>query len=73
GNANPETGGEVAATMPNAAAPAGEANSASETIGGTQQAAEQGENLSGLWLLVLAAAAIGGAATLVIRRNAKSK
>ncbi|MBC8547562.1 FIVAR domain-containing protein [Clostridiaceae bacterium NSJ-31] len=74
GNANPETGGEVAATVPNAAAPAGEANSASETIGGAQQAAaEQGENLSGLWLLVLAAAAIGGAATLVIRRNAKSK
>ena len=58
GNANPETGGEVAATMPNAAAPAGEAASASETIGGAQQAAEQGENLSGLWLLVLTAAGL---------------
>ncbi|WP_343277382.1 hypothetical protein [Ligaoa zhengdingensis] len=39
GNANPETGGEVAATVPNAAAPAGEAASANETIGGAQQAA----------------------------------
>ncbi|WP_343264676.1 hypothetical protein, partial [Ligaoa zhengdingensis] len=71
---NPETGGEVAATVPNAAAPAGEAASANETIGGAQQAAaEQGENLSGLWLLVLAAAAIGGVSLVVVRKKHQEK
>ncbi|WP_343256374.1 LamG-like jellyroll fold domain-containing protein [Ligaoa zhengdingensis] len=71
---NPETGGEVAATVPNAAAPAGEAASANETIGGAQQAAaEQGENLSDLWLLVLAAAAIGGVSLVVVRKKHQEK
>ncbi len=59
--------------MPNVAAPTGETNSASETIGGAQQAAaEQGENLSGLWLLVLAAAAIGGVSYLMLQKKSQN-
>ncbi|MBC8545951.1 hypothetical protein H8711_03220, partial [Clostridiaceae bacterium NSJ-31] len=71
GNANPETGGEVAATVPNAAAPAGEANSASETIGGASEV--QAENSLPGWTIAAIAAVLLAGAVLVVaiyrRRN----
>ncbi|MBC8545661.1 glycoside hydrolase family 97 catalytic domain-containing protein [Clostridiaceae bacterium NSJ-31] len=76
-NLNPETGGEVGAavapTIDSAAAPAGEANSANETIGGVQAAAETAVGLP-VWTIVamaIAAAAVMGGTALVLlcRRN----
>ncbi|WP_343277355.1 discoidin domain-containing protein [Ligaoa zhengdingensis] len=72
GNANPETGGEVAATVPNAAAPAaGEAASANETIGGASEA--QAENSLPGWTIAAIAVVLLAGAVLVVaiyrRRN----